>query len=145
MRLNLADSWMKLRTMSINTQFRADLKSARKLRLPWWALVVIIVFSIVSSALADHAGDLSFVLPALNGLAVIGFLIYVKRDLMDRGWFWVAIALFAAIHAALVWRIPWATGWTPAFAIAVIDSLDFCFMLWVIDAILVLAGRRTEG
>jgi hypothetical protein len=47
----------------------------------------------------------------------------------------------AALHVPLILLIPWTTQWVPALAIGVIDSADFCVIIWVLAAV----GRLMEG
>ena len=80
-------------------------------------------------------------LPVLNFIAVFGFLIALKWGLRRRIWFWAILIVLAAVHVELILFIPWTTRWVPALAIAVIDSADFCLIVWIFAAL----GRLMEG
>lgn len=51
------------------------------------------------------------------------------------------MAALAALHIPLVLFVPWTSRWVPAFAIAVIDSADFCVMIWIISIVEKLMGE----
>jgi hypothetical protein len=127
--------------MSVSTGIKNEIKAAQKLRLPWWGVLCIIVGSVPTYWLFDHFGRLSLALPTLNCIAVLGFMIVLKWKLRRHAWFWIAMAVIAALHALLIWYVPWTTKWVPALAIAAIDSVDFCVILWVLAAV----GRLMEG
>jgi hypothetical protein len=78
------------------------------------------------------------VLPTLNSIAVLGFMIVLKRKLWPHAWFWISMAVLAALHVPLVLFVPWTTRWVPALTIAAIDSADFCVLLWVLSAVVKL-------
>lgn len=129
---------------SINRQFRSDLKAARKIWLPWRALLLVGVCFIAVFMLFDYFGNRSAALPAMMCAAVFAFLTYVKRPLRRHPVFWAIIAVFAAVHAALIWHVLWTTEWILAATVASIATADFCLMLWVLAALDVWLGRQPE-
>ena len=80
-------------------------------------------------------------LPVLNSIVVICYAIAVKRKLARYVWFWITMAVLAALHIPLILFVPWTTRWVPALAIAVIDSVDFILIL----AILAVIRRLVDG
>ena len=120
--------------------FKHDIQAAKRIRLPWWVLLPEVIFTAFTAALFDHFGKLYLVLPVLNSIVVLGFLIALKWKLRTRIWFWITMIIFAALHVALILFIPWTTKWVPALAIAAIDSADFCVIL----AILSVVGRFVD-
>lgn len=123
--------------MLLGNDIRHDIKAARKIWLPWWAVLCIIIGALPIYWLFDHFGRFDIALPTLNSIAVLGFTIAVKWKLRFRGWFWATIAVLAGIHVPLVLFVPWTTKWVPAIAIAAIDSADLVVML----AILAIVGK----
>ena len=121
----------------LSPDLKNDLEAAKKIRLPWWVLLPGVVVAAFSAALFDHFGKLYLVLPVLNSIAVLAFLVALKWKLRTRMWFWITMLIFAALHVPLILFIPWTTKWVPALAIAAIDSADFCVILWV----LLVVGR----
>ena len=71
----------------------------------------------------------------LNVIAVLGFVLILKRQLWRHSRFWGAMAFIAVLHAPLIVLVPWTTKWVPALAIAAIDSVDFCLILWVLAVV----------
>ena len=133
--------------MSLANEVRSDIKSAKKLRLPWWGVLLGIIGSFLSAWLFDNRGNLQLVLPILNSILVLGFMLVLKRKLWPRAWFWITMAILAALHVLLVLFIPWTTRWFPALAIAAIDSADFCLILWILAVVGKLVGgpKTSEG
>jgi hypothetical protein len=127
--------------MSLVNDVRSDIKAAKKLRLPWWGVLCGIVGSFLCAWLFDSLGKLELVLPALNSIAVLGFMLVLKRKLWPYAWLWSTMSVLAALHVPLVLFVPWTTRWVPALEIAVIDSADFCLILWI----LVVVGKLVGG
>ena len=127
--------------MSISTEVRNDIKAAQKLRLPWWGVLTWMAFSLPVVWFCDQFGRLNMALPVLNCVAVLALLIVLRWKLRYHVWFWIAMIIITMLHALLVWYIPWTTKWVPALAIAAIDSVDFCLLLWLFAAV----GRLMEG
>ena len=127
--------------MSVIHDIKDDLKAARKMRLPWWGVLCwmagcgLVVWLLVDLRRFDLA------LPTLNGIAVVGYTAALKRELGRHVWFWITMALLAALHVPLILFIPWTTRWVPAIAIAVIDAADLVVML----AILAVVGNFMGG
>jgi hypothetical protein len=127
--------------MSLGAKVRNDIKAAQKLRLPWWGVLSWMAFCLPVVWLCDHFGRLNMALPILNCIAVLCLLVVLRWKLRRHVWFRIAMPLIGALHALLIWYVPWTTKWVPALAIAAIDSADFCLILWVLSAV----GRLMEG
>ena len=91
--------------------------------------------------LFDDFGKLGLALPTLNSIAVLGFMLVLKRKLWRHAWFWGTMAVIAALHVPLILFGPWWTRWVPALAIAVVDSLDFCLILWILAVVAKFMGE----
>jgi hypothetical protein len=129
---------------SIGNQFRNDVKAARKIWLPWRVLLPYAVLCLAVIIVCDRFGRLSMALPLLNCIAVFGLLIYLKWPLRRQPLFWTIVGVFAALHALLLWYLPWTSNWVPAAAIAGISSVDFCLMLWILIGVEALISREAE-
>ena len=121
--------------MSLANDVKSDIKGAKKMRLPWWAVLCLLVFGMPLPWLFDHFGRLNLMLPIWNSVAVLGFMLALKRKLWPHAWFWITMAVIVALHVPLILFVPWTTRWVPALAIAVIDSVDFCLILWIISIV----------
>jgi len=119
---------------------KSDIQAAKKMRLPRWGILPGITIAFLCSWLFDYFGKLSMVLPVLNSIGVFGFIIALKWKLRRHSWFWGIIIFIAALHVPLIMFIPWTTQWVPALAIGVIDSADFCLIVWILAAV----GRLME-
>lgn len=126
--------------MRVPRDLKKDIKRAKKIRLPWWALLCLGIGVLPIYWLFDHFGKLELALPTLNCVGVFGFAIDVKWELRARVWFWITMAIIGALHVLLILFVPWTTNWVPAMTIAGIDSLDFVAIL----AILFVVGRLME-
>ena len=131
--------------MPLGREIRNEIREARKLRLPWWALLFLGAGTFLCAWLFDSFGKLEIVLPMLNSGLVLGFVIALKRKLWPRVWFWGCMAVIAALHVPLILFVPWTTQWFPALAIAGIDSLDFCLILWILAASEKFLGEPNEA
>jgi hypothetical protein len=121
--------------MSLASDVKSDIKAAKKMRLPWWAVLCLLVFGMPLPWLFDHFGRLNLMLPIWNSVAVLGFMLALKWKLGRHAWFWITMTVIAALHVPLILFVPWGTKWVPALAIAAIDSLDFCLILWILSVV----------
>ena len=126
--------------MSLVNDVKNDIKAAKKIWLPWWAVLCGIIGSTLSAWLFDHFGKLNLMLPTWNSIAVLGFAIATKWKFRRHAWFWITMIVIAALHVPLILFVPWGTRWVPALAIAVIDSADLCLILWI----LVVVGKTMK-
>lgn len=127
--------------MSLSTDVRNDIKAAQKLSLPWWGVLIWMAFCLPVILVCDHFGKLNMALPILNCIGVLGLLIALRWRLRRQVWFWTAMTIVAALHALLIWYVPWTGKWVPALAISAIDTADFCAVLWLLSAV----ERLKEG
>src|ERR1700761_8452372 len=127
--------------MPLTNDVRDQIKEAKKLRMPGWAVVCVIIVSFLCARLFERFGKLNLVLPILCGIGVFGFMIAFKRKLWRHAWFWWTMVAIAALHVPLILFVPWGTKWVPALAIAVLDSADFCLIL----CILLVVERLVDG
>lgn len=127
--------------MRLDSETENDIRVAKKLWLPWWAVLLLLLVGTPSVWLFDHFGRLDLFLPTWNTIFVLGFLVVVKRKLWRHAWFWIVMTFITATHVELILLIPWTTKWVPAVAIGAIDSLDFTVLLTIINYF----GRLTEG
>ena len=121
-----------------------DIRAAKKIRLPGWAILCVILGSAVASALLDHYGRFELALPVLNSIMVLAYLIAVKWGLRRRAWFWLTMLIIVTVHVPAILMIPWTTKWVPAAAIAVIDSVDFYVILAILWVVERFAEERRE-
>jgi hypothetical protein len=70
--------------MSITTEFKSDLRAAKKVWLPWHILLILGIACLVVVIVADRFGRLNMALPAYNCAVVFGFVIYLKSAGADR-------------------------------------------------------------
>jgi hypothetical protein len=121
--------------MSLTNDVRDEIKAAKIQRMPGWVVVCVIIVSFLCAQLFERFGKLNLVLPSLNCIGVLGFMIALKRTLWRYAWFWWTMAAIAALHVPLFLFVPWGTKWVPALAIAVIDSADFCLILCILAVV----------
>ncbi len=129
--------------MSISSEAKDDIKAAQKVRLPWWALVSIGILSVPVFWLFDHFGSLNMSLPVLDSIVPFAFVLYIKRKLYGKWWFWLTIALVAILHAVLIWSIPWTEDWKPAVIAGGLVSAEICVSLWILATVETLVSSRT--
>ncbi|PYY17050.1 MAG: hypothetical protein DMG60_12985 [Acidobacteria bacterium] len=127
--------------MPLAKDIKNDIKAGKKIWLPWWAVLCLIIGALPVVWLFDHFGKLNLFLPTFNCIAVLGFAIAVKRKLRRHTWFWGMMTILAALHVPLILFVPWTTKWVPATAIAAIDSADLIVMLTILSVV----GKFMEG
>jgi hypothetical protein len=120
--------------MSLANDVRREIKAAKKLRMPGWVMLCLAIGTFLCLRLFDNLGKLDLVLPTMNSILVLGVMLVLKRRLWWHMWFWVIMVVIAALHVVLILFVPWTTKWVPALAIAVIDSADFCAIVWIFAA-----------
>jgi chromate transport protein ChrA len=131
--------------MLLANDVKSDIKAAKKLRLPRWAILPGIVVAFLCAWLFDRFGRLNLMLPIWNSVAVLGLMFVLKWRLRRHAWFWITMTVIVALHVPLILFVPWGTRWVPALAIAAIDSLDFCLILWILSFVGNLMGGPREG
>jgi hypothetical protein len=136
---------VELTLVSIRAEVRRDIKSAQKVRAPGWALVLVIIVGVPVFLLIDQAGLTNISLPIFDSFVAFGFVVYVKRKLFPRWWFWATMAPLALLHALLICAIPWSGAWKPAALAGAVVSVDICLMLWILATVEALMRRKTAA
>jgi hypothetical protein len=126
--------------MSIISDIKGDIRAAKKIWLPWWAVLCWGVVCALIELLLLALGRFDLALPTVNSIAVVGFAIALKRRLGRHVWFWMTMAILAALHVPLLLFVHWTTMWVPALAIAAIDSGDLILMLVILAVVERLMG-----
>jgi hypothetical protein len=126
----------------IEKDVKNDIKAAKKIpRLPWWAVLCLIIACIPLAWLFDHFGRLDLALPVLDGVALFIFIIAVKWKLRRCVWFWITITAIVALHVLVILYVPWTTKWVPAAAIAGILSIDVCAVFVILAVVEKFVGN----
>jgi hypothetical protein len=113
----------------------------RKMRLPWWGVLCVILGALAVLILFDHFGQLALARPTMISAAMVVIAIAMRWRLKRHVWFWVTMIVFAALHVPLILFVPWTTKWVPALAIIPIGIADLFIMLWVLSVV----GKFMEG
>lgn len=107
----------------------------RKMRLPWWGVLCVILGALALLILFDHFGKLSLARPAMTAAAMVIIAIALRWKLRRHAWFWGTMAILVALHVPLVLFVPWTTRWIPAFIIIPIGMADLYITLLVLSAV----------
>jgi hypothetical protein len=107
----------------------------RKMRLPWWGVLGIILGGLPVLILFDHLGKFNLARPTLTSVVVVVIAIALRWKLKGHVWFWITMIVFVALHVPLVLLIPWTTRWVPAFVIIPIGMADLYIMLLVLSVV----------
>jgi hypothetical protein len=113
-------------------ELKSEIKKAQRIRLPWWALLCILLVTITLCFLFDDFGKLALVVPTMNSVLVISFVIAIKWQSRRSMWFWVTMTVIAILHVLLILFVPWSDKWVPGAAIACIDAVDFLAILAIL-------------
>jgi hypothetical protein len=117
-----------------------DIKEAKKIRLPWQALLGLFILALLLRGRLKDSGLLYLYRPIWNGVGVFGFLFYLKWRLRRYAWFWITMTFVVALHVLLISVVPWTNKWVPALATAGVDSLDICLVFWILGIVEELVG-----
>jgi len=121
----------------------ADIKVAKKIWLPWWAVLCLIVGGLPIAWLFDHFGKFDLARPSLLSAGTIALAIAIKWKLGRNPWFWITMAVIVALHLVLILSVSWTTKWVPASVSAGVCTVDFFVMLAIIDVVeTFLKGRE---
>ena len=105
------------------------------MRLPWWGFLFVIVGAIPLFLLFAYFGKSAIARPTLYSVAIIVIAIAMRWRLRKHVWFWITIALIAAVHVPLILFIPWSTRWVPVIVIIPIAMADLYVMLWILSVV----------
>lgn len=130
--------------MSVNKVFTEE---DRKMQLPWWGVLCVILGALPVLYLFDHFGKLALARPALASAAMVTIAIAMRWKLRRHAWFWGSMICLAALHVPLILFVPWTTRWFPVLLIIPIGIADLFVMLWVVAVVGKFMGGQetTEG
>ena len=114
----------------------------RKMRLPWWGVLGIILGGLPALILFDHFGKFNLARPTLTSAVVVVIAIALRWKLKGHVWFWITMIVLAALHVPLLLAVPWTTRWVPAFVIIPIGMADLYLMLWVLSVVGKFMGEQ---
>jgi hypothetical protein len=106
-----------------------------QLRLPWWGILCIILGTVLLGMLFMISGRLDLARPSLVSVAIVVLTIVMRWKLRRHAWFWLTMAVLAALHLPLILFLPWTTKWIPGFLIAPFGIADLYVMLWVLSIV----------
>jgi hypothetical protein len=107
----------------------------RKMRLPWWGVLGIILGGLPVLILFDHFGKFNLARPTLTSAVIVVIAIALRWKLKGHVWFWITMIVLAALHVPLLLLVPWTTRWVPAFVIIPIGMADLYLILLVLSVV----------
>jgi len=142
---NILSGSRNRRRTSILREVMAEIKAAQKMRLPGWAVLCLAASTLALLTLFDHLGKKDLVIPIMNSILVLALIFGLKQALWGRVWFWITMTTIAALHVPLILFVPWTSKWVPALVIAIIDSADFCLIVWILAVVREFVGNVPEA
>lgn len=136
---------VKLSMRQVFKGVKSDIKEAKKIWLPWPAVLLLFVLAALLRGLLKDNGLLYLYLPIWNCAAVFGFLFYLKWRLRGHVWFWITMTAVVALHVLLISFVPSTNKWVPALVIAGVDSLDLCLVFWILGIAEVTVGGPRDN
>jgi hypothetical protein len=121
--------------MQLAKDIKKDMKVAKKMWLPWWGVLCLIIGGLPIAWLFDHFGRSNLALPTLIGVGMLGLIAAIKWKLRRRAWFWITMTVIVALHVLLILSVPWTTKWVPAIAITPIGIADLYVMLAILSVV----------
>lgn len=114
---------------------KLDLRIAKKIRPPWWAVIALgLIFFFIWSA-AIEFGILGIIRAIVFFAIAVSFTVAIKWQLRRNGWFWVTMGVIVALHVPLMILIPWSANWIPSLAIIATCTADILIMLFIINIV----------
>src|SRR5579883_844792 len=123
-------------------QLDSDLQTLKRVRLPWWGVLLWMAVCAVIVWLLNDVGRFNFARPVLCSVAMLGIAIAIKWKLRRRLWFWITVIVLVAIHSSLILLAPWTTKWIPALVVIPFAMADLYAMLAVIAFVEKIVERR---
>ncbi|MBB5061459.1 hypothetical protein HDF16_006195 [Granulicella aggregans] len=121
--------------MGFAHDLKKDIEAAKKVRLPWWAILAWAAVCLPVVSLLNHVSRLELALPILGSLAIFLFPLGLKWDLKRRIWFWVTVLGLIILHVPLILFVPWTAKWVSPIVTGGIASADLCLLLGILSAI----------
>ena len=132
--------------MSQINELKREIHEAKKLRLSWRTQLLMIVIGTPTLFLyLVYGGRLERVWPFMITIGMLGIVIRFKWKLRRQTWFWVTMAVIAALHVLWVLFVPWTTKWIPVFVYTGIATADFVLILWILLVVEKFMGGPREG
>jgi hypothetical protein len=107
----------------------------KKMRLPWWGVLCVMVGALPLYLLFVYFGRFDLARPTLYSIAMIAIAIAMRWKLRRHAWFWITMAVIAALHVLLILSVPWNTKWVPAIVIIPLGIGDLYAMLAILSAV----------
>jgi hypothetical protein len=86
--------------------------------------------------------DLS--LPSLAAATAIGLAILTRWKVRTRRWFWIAIAIVAAVHIVLIFRFTWDGERISSYVLGFYTLVDYGLILLLIKGIEIIYRSPEE-
>lgn len=104
-------------------------------------MLCVIFGAIPLYLLFDHFGRSNLALPALDSTAIVAIAVALRWKLRRHAWFWITMAVLAALHVLLILYVPWTNKWVPAPAIIPIALVDLYVMLKIVSLVEKIIGK----
>jgi hypothetical protein len=111
-----------------------------KFRLRWRGLLCVMAGSLLFCFLFDYFGHFELARPVMFSTAIISIAVAFRWQLRHHLWFWVVVAITAALHVLGIANWSWTTRWVPAAVSAGYMTIDLYVILVVISVV-----RKFEG
>jgi hypothetical protein len=121
--------------MQLTSDMQNQIEASKKMRLPWWGVLLGIIASALSAWLFDHLGRLDIALPALISAGTLGFAVSLNWQRRRRMWFWSTMTVIVALHVLLILFVPWTTKWVPAFVLVPFCVADYYAILAIVSVV----------
>ena len=110
----------------------------KRRKLSGWITGAIILGVMLFLLPFYYFGRMDLARPSLFAATAIGCAMATRWKLRSRRWFWVGIAIVAALHVYLIFHFRLDVEWLSEFVVATYTLIDYCLILvliWLIEII----------
>ena len=126
---------------------KSDFKATRRIRLQKWYWVSLIIGGLAILLVLLAVGKFELADMALGCFAGIICSVAIKWKFRGCSWFWITIAIVAALHIPIVMLVRFPEAWESGPAIGPIFLValpDVFVMLTIVDIVARLVTRRAH-
>jgi len=106
--------------------------------------LVFLILSVSTVILMAHLGHEELARPVLSIIAALSIIVIIYPELYRKGWFWMTMLIFTALHIPLLTHVHWNTDWMPSPFLILFCLADIATMIGIISFIQKFVGAENS-